>query len=255
MANSVGLCADYSRIVLTHADQLFYPLELCIDFDLAQSNGIRWILHDQTYLYFTLFFSSAINDAVLRQPYGKQTLHYLGRTIASLNAKLARNELEDPTVSIVSSLVIVSAALTDYNASKTHFEGLGQMVQLRGGLGAFRHNMGLYLKLTRSAYFILLVYMTRWANDVPIVWILLIRCIQGNLRSFATTASRLSTRTPLFALLRVTTIHAPLMTTPNHQSPLTWFQLRQTLMSIISVSWLPSTLIREFLQSFPICGI
>ncbi|OIW26042.1 hypothetical protein CONLIGDRAFT_516779 [Coniochaeta ligniaria NRRL 30616] len=134
---------------LTHAAHLIYPVELCIDFDLGQSNGIRWMFEDTTYLHYILYFSSAIDDAFRSRPPSKTTYYHMGRTITSLNEKLARSELHDSTVAVVSSLAIASAILTDYNAARAHFAGLQQIVQLRGGLEAFRHNLGLYIKLAR----------------------------------------------------------------------------------------------------------
>ncbi|KAB5578293.1 hypothetical protein GE09DRAFT_545805 [Coniochaeta sp. 2T2.1] len=134
---------------LTHASHLIYPVELCLDFDVSQSNGIRWIFEDPTYLHYTLLFSSAINDACLRQPMGKTTYYHLVQAIKYRNQKLARCELDDSTVSVVSSLAISSAILADYDAAKAHFQGLQLVVRLRGGLEAFRHDMALYMKLAR----------------------------------------------------------------------------------------------------------
>lgn len=107
------------------------------------------MFEDPAYLHFILFFSSAINDAFQRLPLGKTTYYHMGRTITSLNEKIARSELEDSTVAVISSLVIVTALFTDYRAASAHFAGLKQIVELRGGLKAFRHNLGLYIKLAR----------------------------------------------------------------------------------------------------------
>ncbi|KAH8895985.1 hypothetical protein GQ53DRAFT_36401 [Thozetella sp. PMI_491] len=107
------------------------------------------MFEDTTYLHFVLFFTSAINDVFLKRPWGRTSYYHMAQTITSLNDKLARNELEDSTIAVVSSLVIVCAILTDYTAAKTHFTGLQQMVRLRGGLEAFRDNLGLYIKLAR----------------------------------------------------------------------------------------------------------
>lgn len=127
-----------------------YPVELCIDLDLSQTNGMRWMFENTTYLHFILFFSSAINDTFLRMPLGKTTYYYMGRTIASLNKKLSRSELEDSTIAVVCSLVIATTLFTDYNAATAHFSGLKEIVRRRGGLEAFRTNLSLYTRLVRS---------------------------------------------------------------------------------------------------------
>lgn len=107
------------------------------------------MFEDSTYLHFILFFSSAVNDAFLRRSFGKTTYYHMGRTINSLSEKVARAELDDSTIAVVSSLVIVTALFTDYKAAKAHVAGLKRIVQLRGGLDAFRHNLSLYIKLAR----------------------------------------------------------------------------------------------------------
>jgi hypothetical protein len=90
------------------------PVALCIGFELNQTKGIRWIFENITYLHFTLLFSSAINDAYLRRPFGKATYYHTGCPIKSLNENLVLCELQDSTIAVVSSLVIACAIFTDY---------------------------------------------------------------------------------------------------------------------------------------------
>lgn len=55
----------------------------------------------------------------------------------------------DSTICVVVCLVTTSALVGDYEAAKKHMVGLSKMVELRGGLGAFKENGQVQLKLCR----------------------------------------------------------------------------------------------------------
>lgn len=78
-------------------------------------------------------------------------IQHANQTLFALQERLYDSQLgtSDPTICVVVCLVTTSALVRDYESAQKHMAGLAKMVDLRGGLGAFKENGQVQLKLCR----------------------------------------------------------------------------------------------------------
>ncbi|KPM35151.1 hypothetical protein AK830_g11423 [Neonectria ditissima] len=148
---------------LTTVKDTMYPVEWCFQYDRTKVCWFRWLLEDNTYLQSVLFMVSAFQDLVAMQiaasgshvswsgNFSPQTQRRLRSTIRLLQEKIQDREtqLEDTTMSVVTTLAMLADASSDTAAFEAHVTGLKEMVRMRGGLAAFNHNRQLQIKLCR----------------------------------------------------------------------------------------------------------
>lgn len=98
--------------------------------DLAQSPAM---------VHSMLFTAQAFRDVMLRMPIGEvaqvhlsQSLHYLQQSLNDTDFATSTT-----TMAVVTSLATTAAFFGEFDTAKKHMDGLYQMVNLRGGLGAF----------------------------------------------------------------------------------------------------------------------
>ena len=87
------------------------------------------------------------------KPFGKKTFFYLTKAVMCLSEQISKPVpiIPDSTVFVVLFLVFMADVLGDQKAVQTHADGLKQMVRARGGIDCFRHDIKLYMKLSRYA--------------------------------------------------------------------------------------------------------
>ncbi len=85
------------------------------------------------------------------KPFGKKTFLHLTKAMTCLSDQLSKPVpmIPDSTVFVVLFLVFMADVLGDQRAVETHADGLKQMVRARGGIESFRHDIKLYMKLSR----------------------------------------------------------------------------------------------------------
>lgn len=140
-----------------------YPANWCVESDNFNWRFFRWLFEAESYLQSILFSVSAFQDILSFKStkglnssstaieFSSETRCYLGNTIILLNKQLqdCHMQLHDSTVAVVISLAMIADAMGDTNACKTHIKGLSQMIRARGGLGAFKNNGHVQMKICR----------------------------------------------------------------------------------------------------------
>ncbi|TDZ40385.1 hypothetical protein C8035_v004139 [Colletotrichum spinosum] len=132
--------------------EAMYPVEWCVRFDVSKTPWFYWLLSDPAYLHSVLFTVAMLHDSVRGHKLSKKTSYHIGKTLSLLNKNIARTEtaLSDSTLATIVSMCMVAEAYGDHEAAAAHIAGLRRIVELRGGLGALRHNLQLHVKICRS---------------------------------------------------------------------------------------------------------
>ncbi|KAK0762014.1 hypothetical protein N5P37_004814 [Trichoderma harzianum] len=147
----------------TTVKEIMYPANWCVESDNFNWRFFRWLFKAESYLQSILFSVSAFQDILSFKStkglnssstaieFSPETRCYLGNTISLLNKQLqdCHMQLHDSTVAVVISLAMIADAMGDTNACKTHIKGLKQMIRARGGLGSFRSNGHVQMKICR----------------------------------------------------------------------------------------------------------
>jgi hypothetical protein len=143
-----------------------YPLEWCVDQHVSNLCWFYWACTDTVYLHSLLFAVSAFHDLLgvtshdlsparrsdlTSYYFSPRTLRHLRRTMQLLQERLqdSARQLEDATASVVITLAMMADVVGDSQASKTHVDGLREMVRLRGGMKSMQSNRDVQLKLCR----------------------------------------------------------------------------------------------------------
>lgn len=80
----------------------------------------------------------------------QEVLKYLGKTYRGVNRRIQEDEMPaDSTIAAVMSMAIHEDLLGRSKSKKAHIDALYQLVDIRGGIGAFEENKMLMQKLCR----------------------------------------------------------------------------------------------------------
>lgn len=156
---------DLNETVFNTIKETMYPVEWCFTPDSTKTCWFEWLYMDPAYYYTTLSVVSAFQDIyiALGEPFfkpthmnlssrfSKQTNKYLEITISLLQQNLEDSEkrIQDVTISVVVSLIMLADAVGDAETCKMHINGLKQMIQMRGGIKAMRENRQVLAKVYR----------------------------------------------------------------------------------------------------------
>lgn len=78
------------------------------------------------------------------------TFYHLSRTFTLVRKRLKSEEaVSDSTLGIVLMLVIQEQIRNEQSEAQIHYEGLGKMIELRGGLCQLERNLPLVLKICK----------------------------------------------------------------------------------------------------------
>lgn len=139
------VCAEIKKIV--------YPVARCCNINVANTSFFQWLLEDPAYLHVTLYTVSIFFDILAGRIPARATSYHLYRTVKALKGRVGNTKeaLTDATAAVVMSLAIVAEGFGDVPAATTHFRGLRRIVEMRGGIDAFKHDSELYSKCCRYA--------------------------------------------------------------------------------------------------------
>lgn len=106
---------------------------------------------DDGFVHVTLFTTCAIDDFISQQTQTLQTSRYLSNVLSYLNAKLSERNAynSDSVLIVVLTLAYIGTMFEDFEAVRTHIQGLHQLVRLRGGLEYLNKQPKLYFKIER----------------------------------------------------------------------------------------------------------
>lgn len=129
--------------------QAMYPVETCIQ--PHQSQWIEYLSYDRAYLHSALCATQSFLDFVREKRFSEKALYHLNRCLQTLRQNLANSKMamSDSTISTVMTLAALSDAVNDTVAAKSHMQGLYKLVNLRGGILNFHHNIELQSKALR----------------------------------------------------------------------------------------------------------
>ncbi|KAK3904890.1 hypothetical protein C8A05DRAFT_42094 [Staphylotrichum tortipilum] len=127
-----------------------YPVEACVQ--PSDGQWVEYLAYDRAYLSSTLCTTQSFFDYVRNATLSEKAVYHLNNTLQTLRENLADPYFatSDSTISTVLTLVILADVIDDRNAAKRHAQGLYQLVQLRGGIAALRHNRELQVKVLRA---------------------------------------------------------------------------------------------------------
>jgi len=127
------------------------PIGGCVDIAPSRCHWLQWLGQDIAYRHPVLFSVSVVNCILSQIPLEKKTRYHLDKTLTFLKERLSDSilSLQDSTILVVVSLVILFSCLRDYTSAMVHMKGLGEMVRLRGGLESFSNSSRIYVKLSR----------------------------------------------------------------------------------------------------------
>lgn len=130
--------------------KIIFPLMMTIGYQAENKTWFHPIGMDATILHVTAYAVEEFINRVLRRQ--AKTVNLSARLHLQKGLRLFRQRLlegddesrvSDSTISVVLKLVNVAHFDGDYQASKQHMEGLRKMVDLRGGLKAFKAHRSL----------------------------------------------------------------------------------------------------------------
>ncbi|RFU28801.1 hypothetical protein B7463_g7534, partial [Scytalidium lignicola] len=146
---------EHSRMLIFHfytkAKETMYPIGGCIGIDPAPHRWMQWMMQDVAYMHPVVLFISVVDCIFSQIPLGKRTHYHFGKTLTFLKERLSDSilSLQDSTVMVVMSLVVLCSCLREYTTAIVHMKGLGEMIRLRGGLESFRSAPRCYIKFAR----------------------------------------------------------------------------------------------------------
>ncbi|KAK1979064.1 hypothetical protein LZ30DRAFT_751698 [Colletotrichum cereale] len=130
--------------------ETMYPVEWCLRFDDSKTPWFYWLLSDAAFLHSILFTVCLLHDSVGGKTSNRtsfhvwKTLNLLNRNISDKNLALA-----DSTIATVVSMCMVSEVFGHRDSAAAHVSGMRRIVELRGGIESFRHNLQLQVKICR----------------------------------------------------------------------------------------------------------
>lgn len=128
------------------ANQIMYPLIVGLGFQIEKHESLYPLVLDAAALHITAFAVQGFVDRVLRREdvVTPAALLHFQRGLRLLRERLSQKDdtmkLSDTTMSIVLKLATTAHFEGDSRIAKQHMKGLRKMVDLRGGLAAFKRN-------------------------------------------------------------------------------------------------------------------
>ncbi|GKT66260.1 hypothetical protein ColTof3_13599 [Colletotrichum tofieldiae] len=127
-----------------------YPIDWCLSFDVSKTTWFYWLLSDAAFLHSILFTVSLLHDSIEGKT-SRRTSFHVWKTLNLLNRNISDKDLAlaDSTTATVVSMCMVSEVFGDRNGAAAHVRGMRRIVELRGGIESFRHNLQLKVKICR----------------------------------------------------------------------------------------------------------
>ncbi|KAI7775606.1 hypothetical protein LA080_006521 [Diaporthe eres] len=134
----------------THLKGTMYPIARYAFSDAADAYWFHWTQVDLAYLHSVLFTTSFFYDTLTVQK-SESTKYHSYRAIRELNKQLAdsKTALSDTTTTVVMAMALIAACFGDLESAHIHVAGLKRIIDLRGGITAYRSRPLLQAKLYR----------------------------------------------------------------------------------------------------------
>ncbi|OKL63372.1 hypothetical protein UA08_01924 [Talaromyces atroroseus] len=128
-----------------------YPCQLGLSADESKYTWLRVLLTDDAAFLCTMALLEATNELFLRGGVSStNALRHLSRSLALLKRRLeSENAMSDSTLAIIITLILHEQIRNGLRECKIHYEGLKQLIELRGGLDQFERNLTLVLKICK----------------------------------------------------------------------------------------------------------
>ncbi|KAK2013452.1 hypothetical protein LZ32DRAFT_658025 [Colletotrichum eremochloae] len=130
--------------------EIMYPVEWCLRFDDSKTSWFYWLLSDAAFLHSILFTVGMLHDSVGGET-SQRTSFHVWRTLNLLNRHISDKSLAlaDSTIATVVSMCMAYETFGQRASAAAHVRGLRRIVELRGGVESFRHNLQLQVKICR----------------------------------------------------------------------------------------------------------
>ncbi|KDN61243.1 hypothetical protein CSUB01_11900 [Colletotrichum sublineola] len=131
--------------------EIMYPVEWCLRFDDSKTSWFYWLLSDAAFLHSILFTVGMLHDSVGGET-SQRTSFHVWRTLNLLNRHISDKSLAlaDSTIATVVSMCMAYETFGQRASAAAHVRGLRRIVELRGGVESFRHNLQLQVKICRD---------------------------------------------------------------------------------------------------------
>ncbi|WDK21969.1 hypothetical protein CGRA01v4_13259 [Colletotrichum graminicola] len=130
--------------------ETMYPVEWCLRFDDSKTPWFYWLFSDAAFMHSILFTVCLLHDSI-RGETSKRTSFHVWKALNLLNRNISDESLAlaDSTIATVVSMCMVSEVFGHRDSAAAHVRGMRRIVQLRGGIERFRHNLQLHVKICR----------------------------------------------------------------------------------------------------------
>ncbi|GKT49709.1 uncharacterized protein ColSpa_09890 [Colletotrichum spaethianum] len=130
--------------------ETMYPIEWCLSLDSSKNPWFYWLMSDAAFLHSILFTVGLLHDSIVGKT-SKRTSFHVWKTLSLLNQNISDKDLAlaDSTIATVVSMCMVSEVFGDRDSAAAHVKGMRRIVELRGGIETFRHNLQLKIKICR----------------------------------------------------------------------------------------------------------
>lgn len=145
------------HLVFTILKQSVYPIEFCLEFDPTASVWYQYLLSDAACHHSILWTTQAYFDWIQGNTLSATALFHEAKTLQLLQCRINDPDaaLRDTTITVVVTLVMVSALVGHASVVKKHMQGLHQIITLRGGMRELQKNAQLQIKVCRYENLIL----------------------------------------------------------------------------------------------------
>jgi hypothetical protein len=128
-----------------------YPAMYCVKPQVLETTWFGYLVEDIACLHALVFLTSVTQDKLLGVQRSATSRKHLSRTLSLLSERLSRRDLAvtDQTISVVISLALAAIIFGEARVARTHVEGLGKMIDMRGGIDKLLSNRQLWYKACR----------------------------------------------------------------------------------------------------------
>ncbi|KAH8427060.1 uncharacterized protein LDX57_004778 [Aspergillus melleus] len=132
--------------------QSVYPIEFCLEFDPKSSVWYKYLLSDAACHHSLLWMTQSYFDWIQGYSLSPTALFHEAKTLQLLQCRIndPDSALNDTTIAVVVTLVMVSALVGHVSVVKKHMQGLNKIIALRGGMKELEKNAQLQIKVCRA---------------------------------------------------------------------------------------------------------
>lgn len=143
---------DLLCLYTSAAADYLYPIEAYWGFNPTQKIWVPLALTDPALLSSILFSSQQFEAKMNGRKERPSAINHMMQAIRALNQRLQDplREISDSTIAAVAGLALTEQSSGRQENWRVHMRGIERMVEMRGGMSTFKHNLILYDKLCRA---------------------------------------------------------------------------------------------------------